>query len=158
MAAPNLTETAFSEFLESHGSRLRHAFIARYGPDVGSDVTSDVTAYAWEHWDKVSTMDNPSGWLYRVGQSRARWYHRRTRPVLLPDSQQDQNRWVEAALPQFLASLPKRQRVAVILTQAFGYTVREAAEIIGVAPSTVQQNAQRGLAKLRAQLGVPSDV
>jgi DNA-directed RNA polymerase specialized sigma24 family protein len=48
--------------------------------------------------------------------------------------------------------------VAVILTQAFGYTVREAAEIIGVAPSTVQQNAQRGLARLRAQLGVPSDV
>jgi RNA polymerase sigma factor (sigma-70 family) len=65
---------------------------------------------------------------------------------------------VEPALPRLLASLPKRQRVAVLLTQAFGYTVREAAEIIGVAPSTVQQNAQRGLARLRAQLGVPSDV
>jgi RNA polymerase sigma-70 factor (ECF subfamily) len=158
LVAPNLTETAFTEFLESHGSRLRHAFIARYGPDVGSDVTSDVTAYAWEHWDKVSAMDNPSGWLYRVGQSRARWYHLRRRPVLLPDPRTDQNRWVEPALPRLLASLPKRQRVAVILTQAFGYTVREAAEIIGVAPSTVQQNAQRGLARLRAQLGVPSDV
>jgi RNA polymerase sigma-70 factor (ECF subfamily) len=151
-------EISFTGFLDHHGSRLRHAFIARYGPDLGADVMGDVAAYAWEHWEKVSAMDNPSGWLYRVGQSRARRYFRYRRPVRLPPPRPDRNPQVEPALPGLLASLPERQRVAVLLTRAFGYTVREAAEIIGVTPSTVQQNAQRGLTRLRTGLGVPSDV
>jgi len=152
--APNPIQTAFTEFLQNHGPGLRHAFVARYGPDVGSDVMGDVAVYAWEHWEKVSRMDNPSGWLYRVGQSRSRRYFRR--PVRFPEPRPVSNPIVEPALPGLVGSLPERQRVAVLLTLAFGYTVREAAEIIGVSPSTVQQNAQRGLARLRERMGVPS--
>ena len=116
----------------------------------------DVAAYAWEHRKKLSRMDNPSGWLYRVGQSRSRRYFRR--PLRLPPPQSAGNPGVAPELPALLAALPERQRVAVLLTRAFDYTVREAAEIIGVAPSTVQQNAQRGLQRLRAAMGVPTDV
>lgn len=154
--APNPTEAAFTEFLKNHGPGLRHAFVARYGPDVGCEVMGDVAVYAWEHWKKVARMNNPSGWLYRVGQSRSRRYLRR--PIRLPAPQRESNPVVEPALPRLLESLPDRQRVAVLLTQAFGYTVREAAEIIGVSASTVQQNAHRGLIRLRGQMGVPSDV
>jgi RNA polymerase sigma-70 factor (ECF subfamily) len=153
--APNPTEAAFTEFLENHGSGLRRAFVARYGPDVGSEVMGDVCVYAWEHWGKVSQMDNPSGWLYRVGQSRSRRYFRRS--LRLPPPRRGGDPVIEPALPGLLESLPDRQRVAVLLTQAFGYTVREAADIIGVSASTVQQNAHRGLIRLRAQMGVPSD-
>jgi RNA polymerase sigma-70 factor (ECF subfamily) len=154
--APNPTDAAFTEFLEDHGPGLRHAFVARYGPEVGSEVMGDVSMYAWEQWKKVSQMENPSGWLYRVGQSRSRRYFRK--PLRLPPPRREGNPVVEPALPRFLKSLPDRQRVAVLLTQAFGYTVREAAEIIGVSASTVQQNSDRGLTRLRAQMGVPSDV
>lgn len=150
-------EAAFTEFLGNHGSRLRHAFIARYGLDVGGDVMGDVAEYAWKHWDTVVAMDNPSAWLYRVGQSRARRYFRRLRPLRLPPPRPDHVPLVEPALPGLLASLPEQQRVAVLLTQAFGYTEREAAETIGVAPSTVHQNAKRGMERLRVRLGVPSD-
>jgi DNA-directed RNA polymerase specialized sigma24 family protein len=153
--APSPTQVAFTEFLKSHGPGLRHAFIARYGPDVGTDVMGDVSEYAWKHWEKVSQMDNPSGWLYRVGQSRSRPYFRR--PVRFPSPRPEGNTIIEPTLPGLVESLPERQRVAVLLTQAFGYTVREAAEIIGVTPSTVQQNTQRGLTRLRARMGVPSD-
>lgn len=149
------TEEAFTEFLRRRGPGLRHAFIARYGPDIGSEVMGDVSVYAWEHWKKVSRMENPSGWLYRVGQSRSRRYFRR--PIRLPQPEPANDLIVEPALPGALEALSKDQRVAVLLTQAFGYTVREAAEIIGVAASTVQQNAQRALDGLRARMGVPSD-
>lgn len=154
--APSPTEVEFTEFLEAHGSGLRHAFVARYGPDVGSEVMADVAEYAWGHWRKVMQMDNPSGWLYRVGQSRSRRYFRRQ--VRLPASRPDSHPLVEPALPGLLQSLPNGQRVAVLLTQAFGYTVREAAEIIGVSASTVQQNAHRAMDRLRVEMGVPSDV
>lgn len=154
--APNPTEAAFAEFLRNHGPGLRHAFVARYGPDVGGDVMGDVAMYAWEHWKKVSRMDNPSGWLYRVGQSKSRRYFRR--PLRLPKPRAQSNPAIEPALPGLLEELSDGQRVAVLLTRAFGYTVREAAEIIGVSPSTVQQNAHRGLTRLRAGMGVSSDV
>jgi len=35
-------------------------------------VTAEALAYAWENWDRLSSMKNPVGYLYRVGQSRAR--------------------------------------------------------------------------------------
>jgi DNA-directed RNA polymerase specialized sigma24 family protein len=117
---------------------------------------SDVALYAWEHWSKVSDMANPSGWLYRVGQSQSRRYFRR--PVRLPPPRFDGNPTVEPGLVPSLESLSVKQRVAVLLVHAFGYTVREAAEVIGVGASTLQQNAQRGLSKLRDRLGVTSDV
>ena len=154
--APGPTEAEFTEFLETHGPGLRHAFVARYGPDVGSDVMADVSEYAWGHWGKLTRMENPSGWLFRVGQSRSRRYFRRH--VRLPAPRPDRNPLVEPALPGLLQSLPDGQRVAVLLTQAFGYTEREAAEIIGVSASTVHQNVHRGLNRLRAAMGVPSDV
>ena len=46
-------EAEFTDFLGNHGSQLRHAFIDRYGPDVGSDVMGDVADYAWKRCDKV---------------------------------------------------------------------------------------------------------
>ena len=54
-------------------------------------------------------------------------------------------------------AIPHAQRVAVLLTHGFGYTVREAADIIGVSPSTVQQNADRGLSQIRTEMGVSAD-
>jgi len=58
--APNPTEADFTEFMENHGPGLRRAFIARCGPEVGTEVMGDVSDYAWEHWKKLSQMDNPS--------------------------------------------------------------------------------------------------
>lgn len=156
--AASARERAFTQFLGNHGSRLRHAFIARYGPDVGGDVMGDVAEYAWKHWDRVNALDNPSGWLYRVGQSKARRYFRHLHPLRLPPPRNgDGEPQLEPALSGLLESLPQSQRVAVLLTQAFGYTEREAAETIGVSASTVHQNAQRGLERIRARLGVASD-
>lgn len=149
------TQTEFAEFLQRHGPGLRHAFIARYGPDVGSDVMSDVTEYAWQNWTKLARIENQSGWLYRVGQSRSRRYFRR--PARLPGPRPDNDLRIEPGLPAAIESLSNARRVAVLLVHAFGYRVRDAAAILGVSPSTVQQNAQRGLAELRATMGVTSD-
>lgn len=71
------TTEGFERFVASAGPVLRHAFVARYGPDVGSDVTADVLEYGWSHWATVCRKENPGGWLYRVGQSRSRRYLRR---------------------------------------------------------------------------------
>lgn len=87
----------FTRFVKEVEARLSYAFFAAYGPEVGADVTSDSFAYAWEHWDQIREMENPSGYLYRVGQSKARWYHRPR--ILFPSV-------VRSSIPEVEPKLP----------------------------------------------------
>ncbi len=150
------TAEGFERFVASAGPLLRHAFVSRYGPDVGSDVTADVLEYGWSHWPTVARKVNPAGWLYRVGQSRSRRYWRR--PVAMPAVPSNPIPDIEPGLPAQLEELSPKQRQAVLMVHAFGYSVRETAALLGVAPSTVQKNADRGLVHLREGLGVSLDV
>ena len=100
-------------------------------------------------------MNNPAGYLYRVGQSAAR-RHRRTGP-LFPVVHHDELPQVEPGLPKALSRLSKAQRTAVVLLFVLEWTEREAAELLGVNRSTVRRHRDRGLAKLRAGLEVPAD-
>lgn len=142
----------YSAFVRNGGARLRRAFIAAYGPEVGAEATSDALAYGWEHWDRISAMDNPAGYLYRVGQSKARRYRRK--PNRLPEVETAATPWVEPGLPAALDQLSERQRQAIVLCHGFGWTLVEAAEVLGVGASTIQRHIDRGMAKLREGLGV----
>ena len=73
----------FDAFVTRCGPDLRRVLVAHYGLDVGVEAAADALAYAWERWERVSTMENPTGYLVRVGQSAARRYRRR--PVVRTD-------------------------------------------------------------------------
>lgn len=143
---------SYSAFVSDGGARLRRAFISAYGPEVGAEATSDALAYAWEHWSKISAMENPTGYVYRVGQSKARRYRRR--PTRLPEVESAAQPWIEPGLPAALEKLSTRQRQAIMLCHGYGWTLVEAGEVLDVGPSTVQRHIDRGMAKLRAKLGV----
>jgi hypothetical protein len=84
----------------------------------GLDAASEALAYGWEHWERLSEMENPAGYLYRVGQTAARRAHRphgflpAPPPVELAD--------FEPRLVPALQRLSEQQRVAVVLTCAYG--------------------------------------
>jgi len=141
----------FTTFVENVGARLRQALIASYGPEVGAEATAEALAYAWEHWEQIRAMDNPAGYLYRVGQSRSRRYRRRH--VVLPPVPEVSQPWVEPALPAVLDTLSEQQRVAALLCHGFSWTRAEVAELLGVNASTVQRHLDRAMAKLRKGLG-----
>ena len=145
----------FTTFVEDVGARLRQALIAAYGPEVGAEATAEALAYAWEHWERIRTMDNPAGYLYRVGQSKSRRYRRR--PHLLPDVPDVSQPWVEPALPGALESLSEQQRAVVLLCHGFSWTRAEVAEMLGINASTVQRHLDRAMVKLRKGLGASDD-
>jgi hypothetical protein len=62
-------------------------------------------------------MDNPSGYLYRVGQSRSRRLI--PRRVAFPAPADVGMPWVEPALDSGLAHLSAKQRQAVVLVHGF---------------------------------------
>lgn len=147
-------DAAFTAFVERVGQPLRQALIAAYGPDVGAEVTAEAFAYAWEHWERVSTMKNPAGYLYRVGQSRARRGVFRKPPPFEPPTAPHARDWFEPQLAPAIASLSEKQRAAVVLVHGFGWTVTEVAEMWGVTFSTVSAHVDRAMVKLRRRLGV----
>lgn len=156
MVAPDQTRVdSFTEFVRGVESRLQVALISRYGPDLGRETAAEALAYAWENWDKVKTMENAAGYLYRVATSRARRLVRR--PVALPDVHGDPWPWVEPGLPAALKRLTANQRTAVLLVHSFAYTHAEVADVMGIATGTVRKHLERGMAKLRAALEVDVD-
>jgi DNA-directed RNA polymerase specialized sigma24 family protein len=144
---------AFIDFFAAVEPRLRRALMAAYGPELGRDATAEALAWAWEHRDRLSGLDAPVAYLFRVGQSRAR-----RRKVRIPFVRGE---WseprVEPQLGAALRRLPERQRVAVVLLHGYGWTMAEVAELFGVKVTTVQTHLDRGLARLRSILEVDGD-
>jgi DNA-directed RNA polymerase specialized sigma24 family protein len=148
------TVSDFSAFFALAEPRLRRAFVAAYGGERGREATAEALAWAWEHWSEVEAMDNPIGYLYRVGRSRTRG--RRFRVVFTPVDRYEP--WVEPGLGAALASLTERQRLTVGLVHGYGWTLREVADVCGLRVTTVQNHLERGTARLRSLLGVSEDV
>lgn len=147
----------FETFVLTTEPPLRRALVAAYGYEDGREAAAEALAYAWEHWARVREMPNAAGYLYRVARSsisRGRRWRRRPPPLLTapPGAEHE----FEPGLPAALATLSERQRVAVVLVHGFGYTLREVADLTGIKITTVQNHLERGLSRLRSQLGVTS--
>jgi RNA polymerase sigma factor (sigma-70 family) len=145
-------EEAFARFVEDAEPRLLRALVAAFGSEVGREATMDALAYAWEHWSRVAAMDNPVGYLFRVGQSRSRSY-RRDR-VLFPEVSPRDLPDVDPRLPAALGRLSPKQRAAVVLLFVEELSEREVAEALAISRGSVRTHAERGMAKLRGALGV----
>jgi len=145
---------AFDQLIGVLGPRVRMALVSAYGVDVGTEATAEALAYAWEHRSRITAMDNPAGYLYRVGQTAARRQRRWGRPVSFPMPSVVELPEVEPALGAALAALPESQRVCVVLVHAFGWTHPEVGALLGVRATTVRTHVLRGMAKLRARLEV----
>ncbi len=135
-----------------HELGLERAFAAAVGVEAGLEATAEALAYGWEHWRRIGRMENPAGYLYRVGRSRAQ--SRPQPPVDLPRVESSGMPWVEPALPDAVARLTEQQRTAVLLVHTFGYSLGEAAQMLGVAKGTVQTHVERALTSLRESMGV----
>lgn len=143
----------FEAFVRENEPRLSRALAAAYGFEDGRDATAEALAYAWENWARLQHIANLPGYLFRVGQTRGR---RKREPVLFAILEGTDHAF-EPGLPAALAGLSQRQRVAVVLVHGYGYTLREVAELTGIRLTTVQNHLTRGLASLRATLGVTDD-
>lgn len=144
-----VTGQAIEDFLLEARPSLMKAFLGSLGPQRADDALACAFEWAFENWERLSEMDNPTGYLFRVGTTRST--PPRT-PKALPVA-------TEVGLPDFeprlvpaLMTLTDQQRTAVWLVHACGWTYPDAAEAMGVGESTVGTHAARGMATLREEL------
>lgn len=155
MADDQTKTTDFAGFVAANERGLRQSLTAALGPDAGRDATAEALAYGWENWDRVEGLDNPAGYLYRVGLN---WGKKRNGRRFIPFSDMSigDAEWFEPGLPDALAALSEKQRVVVYLVHGHDWSLSEVAELLGVAKGTIQKHMERGMAKLRRQLKVES--
>ena len=146
-------ETPRAAFSEQQSRRLRQVLVARYGVDLGVEAWHDAVAYAWAHRDRLAGMTNPVGYLYRVAQTSVRRHRRWSRPIDLPPVSPERLPEVEPGLAAALAGLSDRQRTAVLLVHAHGWSQQEAADVLGLDVSTLRNHLRRGMDRLRRTLG-----
>ena len=152
MAEQDVASDTFTEFVRVVGPRLKQVLVASFGSEVGVEAVSEALAYGWEHWGRVSAMDNPAGYLYRVGRSHGRRMLRR-RSVPVWPSPPGEAPWVEPGLSGALARLSERQRAAVLLVHGADWSLQETAQLMGITRGAVQKHTVRGLRTLRRALG-----
>jgi DNA-directed RNA polymerase specialized sigma24 family protein len=147
----------FSAFFAEAEPRLRRALVARFGADRGREATAEALAWGFEHWAEVASMANGVGYLYRVGVSRTRARkpvelarvaaHARTEAApAAGDAGLDPEVWAA------VMALSDNQRVAVVLVHAYGWPLKDVADLLEVSVSTIGTHLQRGLQNLRRLL------
>lgn len=113
-------------------------------------------------------MDSPQAWVTRVALNLATTHHRRTavrrRHTADVDPDADLGRLASAAeddgwvVRAAVASLPERQRTAVILRYFLDLTVEQSADVMEVSPSAVKKLTARGVDRLRVLLAIDLEV
>jgi RNA polymerase sigma-70 factor (ECF subfamily) len=144
---------SFTEFVSDVEGRLRQALTSALGPEFGREAAAEALAYGWEHWVTISQMENPVGYLFRVGQRSGRKARSRKR-VVFPAVAAERLPWVEPGLPSAMGRLSEQQRMVVLLLFGYEWSMSEVAELLGVTKATVQSYSDRALARLRRRLGV----
>jgi len=157
-AAADPPRTFESFFSDERKRLLRALFLLTGNAEEAEEILQDAFLALWERWDRVSTMDDPTGYLYRTAMNRHRSLGRRAARAARRAIGQAHGGDLFAqaderdAVARALATLTPRRRQAVILTEMLGYGSPEAAHAMGISDSTVRRLAQDAREVLRTEL------
>ena len=136
---------------------LRLATLLTGSPSAAEDLVAESFAKLLVKWQSV---DQPGAYVRRCvgnagsGRRRRSWREAPT-PISTDAIELDDDLSrvdMASALAEALATLPARQRAAIVLRFYSGLSELEAAEALGCRPGTVGSLVHRGLAGLRIEL------
>jgi len=155
-----MRSTTFEEFFHAERDGLFGALVLITGNrHEAEELAQDAFLAVWERWDRVESMANPAGYLYRTAMNGFRKRRRRAAVALrrVVRSQADRDVFAEADARQVvagaLAGLSRRQRAALVLTELLGFTSEEAGRALGIKAVTVRALASQGRAAMKRSVG-----
>lgn len=148
-------QLAFVDFYRHYRPQVAKALALTLGDlQLADEATDEAMTRAYQHWKKVSGLDNPGGWAYRVGLNWSRSVlRRRNRPERAPRAWDvDAPSGGEPSVIAALHTLSVDHRSVVVCRYLLGWTEEETAVALGVRRGTVKSRASRALSLLREQL------
>jgi len=83
---PGPDDFSFEAFYRAHADRVYRALAITLGdPQLAREATDEAMTRAFARWSGVGSLQNPGGWVYRVGLNWATsWWRKRRRERPLP--------------------------------------------------------------------------
>ncbi len=142
-------------FLDVHDRLYRALYFMTGSSADAEELMQDAFLKLWERWDRLDTIDDPVGYLFRaaLNGSRMRTRHARmaARKVIPAAGSRDpfDDIDVQEDVRRMLRGISPRQRTALVLTEIFGYSSEQAARLMNIQPTTVRVLASKARAALR---------
>ncbi|HEU5153742.1 MAG TPA: sigma-70 family RNA polymerase sigma factor [Gemmatimonadales bacterium] len=167
MAAQKGDREAFGELVRRYEPAARRvARAALHHPEDADDAAQDGFFSAWRNINRYDPGRQFGPWILRIVVNAAHDLRRRrqireTDPVSpqLPGGETSPVALVEQGelgerIDRALQSLPERQRLAVVLFDAEGFSHGEIAQMLGIPEGTVRSDVFHARRALRARLGL----
>lgn len=152
--------TDFAEFYAAAYDSLCVQLYAHTGEMAeAQDVVQEAFCRALDRWRVLSTYDDPVAWVRKVAWNLAtsRWRRLRTAVAFARRQREEfvsEPDPVRLDLMNALATLPPKQRQAVVLRYLAGLSIQEIAIMTGAAEGTVKTWLHRARTKLDSMLEV----
>jgi RNA polymerase sigma-70 factor (ECF subfamily) len=159
-AQPATSAERFEDLVDAEHARLFGAlFLITHDRSEAEDVMQEAFLRVWERWERVQTLEDPVGYLYRTALNVYRKRRRRAivaiRRAIRVTPPKDELAEVEIhdQVLRALAKLTPRQRLSVVLLDLLDIPSEEAGRLMGVKSSTVRVLASQGRAALARNMG-----
>ncbi len=153
-------------FREHYASlcRFTEAYVGT--ADAAEDIVQELFAHLWRRRTELHPTGSPATYLFAAARNRAlnrlrgagREARRVERLALEPrgagpgSDEGIRVRELADALRRAIHELPERPRACLLLSRAGGLTYAQIADVLGIAPKTVEAHMGRALRRLRADL------
>lgn len=161
------TRADFSVFYSVHYPRLMGSLVLYTGDrELAMDLAQETMARAYRDWRRVARLDAPPAWLHRVAFNLANsafrrkvteWRSSARSRAGSPDAHHDPDTGNAVAVRRVVASLPARQKTALVLRYYADLPVAAVAEVMGCAEGTVRALTSQALSSLRGS-GLAEDL
>ena len=149
---------SFEEFYREQRAPIGRALaLTLRDTQLASEAVDEAMARAYQRWSRVQALDNPGGWVYRVGLNWSRSILRRAHrpaPTWVTSSSvvADVGSALDPAIDRALARLSIEQRAVVVCRLLIGYSEAQTAAALGLRPGTVKSRLARATTRLQSLL------
>lgn len=140
MEASPVPESFDGWYLREHPRLIATLLLSTGDMDLATEGVDEAFTRALERWDRVSAMESPTGWTFRVALNHARRTARRRsfeQRVLMRRAKEVPIPAPAGEIWQVVSVLPPRQREVVALRHIGDLSESEIAHVLGISRSTV---------------------
>ena len=159
-------EKAFEQLVEKYEHSVLNTIYRYIGYRVeAEDIAQEVFLKVWRHASDFKGRSRFSTWLYRIVVNQCLGYRKKhkekpetldetidkDRASITPEAEIERRKEAEI-VRMAIDELPRRQRIALILSRFEGKSYKEIAQIMGVSLSTVESLIFRARGSLKKKL------
>jgi RNA polymerase sigma factor (sigma-70 family) len=149
----------FSDFLDQNRGTVYRFLTAAVGPHEADDCFQDTFLAALHAYPRLTDPTRLDRWILRIASRKAIDHHRAAGRRAVPTGTVPEGVAKPAGQPQFdgelqaaVASLPPKQRLAVVHRHVLDRSYADVAETMGISEEAARANVYQGLKSLKKMM------